>query len=124
MWGQIVATAWKDESFKKRLLANPAAIFKEQGLEMPAGMQIHVVENTDEVLHLILPARPREAELNDDELTGVSGGRLDVGMVIGLAKVFGWSNKQRTDIFDADNPPPKSPSGTGHITDRSPPGSS
>jgi hypothetical protein len=34
---QIIAKAWMDEGFKKRLLDNPAATLKEQGVEIPAG---------------------------------------------------------------------------------------
>jgi hypothetical protein len=30
-WGQIVARAWQDEAFKRRLLADPAAVLREQG---------------------------------------------------------------------------------------------
>ena len=37
-WGQLVAKAWKDPAFKKRLLAQPAAVLKEEGIEMPAGV--------------------------------------------------------------------------------------
>ena len=75
-WDQIVANAWQDDAFKKRLLANPAAVLKEQGLEVSAGVQIRVVENTDQVIHLTLPAKPRAGELSEDELEGVAGGKL------------------------------------------------
>ena len=74
-WGQIVAKAWQDDAFKKRLLADPAAVLKEQGLELPAGTQIRVVENTDQVIHLTLPAKPLERELSEAELEGVAGGK-------------------------------------------------
>ena len=73
-WGQVVAKSWQDDGFKKRLLANPSAVLKEQGLEVPAGVQIRMVENTDQVVHLTLPAKPREGELSDAELAGVAGG--------------------------------------------------
>ena len=74
-WGQIVAKAWQDDGFKKRLLANPSAILKERGLEVPAGVQLRVVENTDQVVHLTLPAKPRKGELSDEQLEGVAGGK-------------------------------------------------
>lgn len=73
-WGQIVAKAWQDDKFKNRLLAEPAAVFQEFGVEVPAGVQLRVVENTDQVVHLTLPAEPREGELSDDDLENVAGG--------------------------------------------------
>jgi hypothetical protein len=45
-WGQIVTKAWADEGFKRRLLANPAAVLKEYGLPVPPGAQIRIHENT------------------------------------------------------------------------------
>src|SRR3954447_17735135 len=73
-WGQIVARAWQDDGFKKRLIGNPSAILKEQGLELPAGVQLRLVENTDQILYLTLPAKPREGQLSDAELAGIAGG--------------------------------------------------
>ena len=73
-WGQIVAKAWQDDIFKKRLVAEPAVVLKEHGIQVPAGVQLRVVENTDQVIHLTLPAQPREGELSDEELEGVAGG--------------------------------------------------
>lgn len=73
-WGQIVAKAWQDESFKKRLLAEPAAVFKEFGVAVSPSIQVRVVENTDTRVYLTIPAKPHEAELSDAELEGVAGG--------------------------------------------------
>lgn len=73
-WGQIVTKAWQDEKFKNRLLAEPAVVFKEFGIQVPAGVQLRVVENTDRLVHLTIPAQPREGELSDAELEGVAGG--------------------------------------------------
>jgi hypothetical protein len=72
-WGQIVAKAWQDESFKRRLLADPAAVLKEHGVAIPAGVQVRVVENTDRVQHLTLPHKP-SGELADADLQKVAGG--------------------------------------------------
>jgi hypothetical protein len=80
-WSQIVARAWADDAFKQRLLADPARILQEYDLAPPAGLRIEVHEDpeweppsTDEVLHLVLPARPSEEDLSEDDLCGVGGG--------------------------------------------------
>ena len=73
VWGQIVAQASTDQGFKRRLLADPAAVLKENGIAVPAGVRITVVEDTDQVIHLTLPAR-RAGELSEAELAGVAGG--------------------------------------------------
>lgn len=83
-WGQIVAKAWQDESFKQRLLANPAAVLSEQGLEAPAGVQLRVLENTDKIVHLTIPAKPNAAELSDAALDAVAGGGLVSGLLEAL----------------------------------------
>jgi hypothetical protein len=72
---QLIAKAWMDEGFKKRLLAEPAAVLKEEGLEMPPGMEVRMVENTDKVLHLVLPVKPASDELSDELLENVAGGQ-------------------------------------------------
>ena len=71
-WGQVVARAWRDEAFKQRLQADPAGVLREHGIAVPAGQQVRVVENTDQVMHLVLPPKPRD--LSDEQLDQVAGG--------------------------------------------------
>ena len=73
-WQQIIVRAWSDEVFKKRLLADPAAVLKESGLEMPEGVQIRMVENTDKVIHLVLPRKTDSGELEGEDLEQAVGG--------------------------------------------------
>ena len=72
----MVAKAWSDELFKKRLLADPAAVLKEHGIAVPAEMAVKVVEDSARVVHLILPERP--GEVSDEELAKVAGGVIPV----------------------------------------------
>lgn len=74
---ELVARAWADEGFKKRLMADPVPVLKEHGFPLPpAGVEVRVVENTDNVRYLLLPARPKTGvgDLSDKDLEGVAGG--------------------------------------------------
>jgi hypothetical protein len=73
-WGKVVAKAWSDEAFKKRLLADPAAVLKENGVEVSGEVAVKVIEDSAKVVHLILPERP--SELSDEALDQVAGGMM------------------------------------------------
>jgi len=72
--GQIIVKAWSDDEFKQRLLTDPAAVLKAEGMDIPEGVEIRVVENTDKLQHIVLPPRPSGAELTDDDLAKAAGG--------------------------------------------------
>ncbi len=74
---RIIAKAWADEGFKKRLISNPDVTLKGEGIEIPKGIQFRIVENTDEVFHLVLPVKPAKAELSDEQLDRVAAGGDD-----------------------------------------------
>ena len=71
---QIIAKCWSDEIFKQQLLADPAATFKAEGITLPDGLSIKALENTDKVLHVVIPAKP--TDLSDDDLDKVAGGTV------------------------------------------------
>jgi hypothetical protein len=79
--GQLVARVWADPAFKARLLADPTAVLKEQGVEVPPGVEVRIAEDTDQVVNLVLPQKPAEAELSEEELAQVcgAGGRGGLG---------------------------------------------
>jgi hypothetical protein len=74
VWSQMIAKAWADAAFKQRLLADPVAVLKEHGVLTPASIQFKVLENTDKVIHLVIPVKPAPEELSEDELHRVAGG--------------------------------------------------
>jgi hypothetical protein len=69
---ELVAKCWEDEGFKRQLMADPVATLQAQGVELPPGMKIQVVENTDQAFTLVIPPKPED--LSDEELDGVVGG--------------------------------------------------
>ena len=50
---KVVARAWTDPAFKKRLLADGNKAVGEMGMELP-GLKLVVLENTDKVHHMIV----------------------------------------------------------------------
>jgi hypothetical protein len=76
VWCQIVARAWCDEDFMKRLRADPQAVLAEHDLELPPGTEVQVeegpeakVEATDTAYHFTLPGSPPD-ELVEEDLAG------------------------------------------------------
>ena len=82
---QLFAACWKDEALKARLMADPKAVLKEHGLDVPDGIDVKVVENADDCVHITLPAPPAgHMDLSDEELSNAAGGSpvmLAMGMV-------------------------------------------
>jgi hypothetical protein len=87
--GQLAIKAWQDEAFKRRLVADPRAVLQEQGLPLPAGKSVRVMENTADTYYLALPAKPAEGELSDEQLEQVAGGALPIGGMIFMGALLG-----------------------------------
>ena len=72
---QVFAACWKDEALKARFLADPKAVLAEFGIDVPANINVNVVENSDNCVHITMPHAPaRGTELSDEELAGAAGG--------------------------------------------------
>lgn len=72
---RVIAKAWADEDFKAALLADATSALRSQGIEVPEGVTIKVIENTDNVINLVLP-KPPDLSLVAEALDGVGGGDL------------------------------------------------
>jgi hypothetical protein len=74
-YGNLVARAWSDPQFKAQLLADPITALNAMNAPIPFGVRVKVVENTEDIVHLVLPPRPADAGLLSDEaLERVAGG--------------------------------------------------
>ncbi len=78
--GQIIAKCWSDASFKARLMSDPVAALQSLGIEVPGGLQLQVLADTEQVRHLVIPVSP--AGLSDVQLDALAGGqRLNAQIV-------------------------------------------
>ena len=55
---RVIAKAWADEDFRAALMADPRAALAAEGIELPEGVTLNVVENSEQVLNLVLPQKP------------------------------------------------------------------
>ena len=78
---KLVAAAWKDEAFADELRRDPKGAVRREleklgvSAELPAGLEIKVVEETPTTLYLVLPQRPRGQALSDGDLDQAAGGK-------------------------------------------------
>lgn len=70
---QIAQRANKDAAFRQLLFKNPKRALKEAfDVELPAKMELHVLEETTSKLYIVLPVL--SAELSETNLEKVAGG--------------------------------------------------
>ena len=55
---EVVGRAASDPAFRKQVLSAPAATLRSSGIEVPATLEVRVVENTQSLRYLVLPSRP------------------------------------------------------------------
>jgi hypothetical protein len=75
---RLIERSLQDESFRQRLLKDPrATVEQELSVQLPADVQVQVVEETADTIYLVLPsASPigEGGELSDLDLEAVAGG--------------------------------------------------
>jgi hypothetical protein len=52
---EAIFNAWKDETYRERLIDDPTAVLGGAGLTLPAGCRVTVVVNGDDIWHLSIP---------------------------------------------------------------------
>lgn len=78
-YAEATRKAWSDPAFRAKLLANPRATLLAEGVQVPADVTIKVFENTGDLIHLVLPARPSDA-LSEEALAAISAGLSKVNV--------------------------------------------
>lgn len=64
-FAKIVAKTWADEDYKQRLVDDPASVLAEEGIEVPAGKEIKVLESTENKMWLVLPPKPEGESIDE-----------------------------------------------------------
>ena len=62
-----------DESFRAQLKSDPKGTLAAQGMNVPDGVEVQVVESTDTKHYLLLPPI-QTGELTDEQLESAQGG--------------------------------------------------
>ncbi|TDC52495.1 NHLP leader peptide family natural product precursor [Actinomadura sp. KC345] len=67
---RIVSRAWKDSDYRSRLLDDPKGVLAEElGTDIPAHVEVHVLEEHPDVRYLLLPhQRDHFQALTENEL--------------------------------------------------------
>ncbi|MEM7069365.1 MAG: NHLP leader peptide family RiPP precursor [Pseudomonadota bacterium] len=56
---KLMKRAWEDEDFASKLKSKPTeAMAEELGIEVPDDIEIEVLEDTPQKIHLVIPAKP------------------------------------------------------------------
>ena len=72
-WAKVIAKAWSDPAFKKKLMHHPEETLAAEGLALPKGVHVEMHESTDKIVHLNLPERP-EGEVSEEMLSQIAAG--------------------------------------------------
>ncbi|MBT3582174.1 NHLP leader peptide family natural product precursor [bacterium] len=68
IWTNIVAKAWADENYKKKLIKNPKKVLKEEGIETPKNLNLRIIEDTSVTQTLVIPTAKYTLETNINKI--------------------------------------------------------
>jgi hypothetical protein len=72
---EVIAKAWKDPTFKRKLMKDPKSALKECGCTVPDNVNVKVIEDSDNSYTFVIPHAPKNAsELSEKELGKVAAG--------------------------------------------------
>jgi hypothetical protein len=72
--GEVIKKAWDDEAFMQRLLEDATTVLKEQGIQLPEGMKVKAVQNSEKLAYIVIPPKPGR-NISDTQLESIAGGR-------------------------------------------------
>jgi hypothetical protein len=66
--GKVIARAWTDAEFKRRLQTDLAAALREMDIEPPKGVSLRLIESDRNTAYFVLPPGPQDVT-DEAELT-------------------------------------------------------
>ena len=60
---KLFAACWRDETLKDRFLSDPRGVLAEYGMPVPDDVEVNVVENGDDRVHITIPAAPPDTPI-------------------------------------------------------------
>ncbi len=57
-YAKLIAKVWSDEAFKERLLTDSRAVLEAEGISVPPGVDVKVMEQTETQLFVVIPPKP------------------------------------------------------------------
>lgn len=97
---KIITKCWQDETYKKKLKADPVAVLQSEGLKVPDGVSVKVVENTDREVTFVIPQAPEQLiENRPDLVSSWCNGWILIGCEMQYQRTPGTKPlRPRTDI--------------------------
>jgi hypothetical protein len=65
---QVAARALEEDDYRQQLIDDPVTVLTDAGLDVPEGVTLIVHENTEDVIHLVLPTQLVDLDLDTTSL--------------------------------------------------------
>jgi hypothetical protein len=62
--GKLFEACWKDEALKARFMSDPKPLLTEYGINVPEGVEVKIVENDENTVHITSHGQGSQARLN------------------------------------------------------------
>lgn len=67
IWSRLIARAWVDPDFKDHLIESPKEVLEENKYDV-GHETYHVLENTEDLVHIVIPQSKKESTSKNEEL--------------------------------------------------------
>ncbi len=81
---KVIAKAWKDPEFRKKLKSNPKETLNSMGYSIPDDIEVKVAEDDAHQFTFVLPAAPSDIKsLDESQLKKIAAGGESMGTSCG-----------------------------------------